>query len=55
MRPPSSYGPEWYADALPLSIYYPSRKLLPAKVRVFVDCILEKFRASGHAIRFHKG
>ena len=47
--------PEWYADALPLSIYYSSRKLVPAKVRVFVDYILEEFRASGHAARFRQG
>jgi DNA-binding transcriptional LysR family regulator len=47
--------PGWYADALPLSIYYSSRKLVPAKVRVFVDYILEQFRASGHAARFRQG
>jgi DNA-binding transcriptional LysR family regulator len=46
--------PGWYADALPLSIYYSSRKLVPAKVRVFVDYILEEFRASGHATRFRQ-
>ena len=44
--------PEWYADASPLAIYYTSRKLLPAKVRVFVDYIVEEFRASGNAARF---
>ncbi|MFZ6644930.1 LysR family transcriptional regulator [Undibacterium sp. TJN25] len=47
--------PEWYADALPLSIYYTSRKLVPAKVRVFVDYIVEEFRASGQAARFRQG
>lgn len=46
--------PEWYAEALPLSIYYTSRKLLPAKVRVFVDHVVEEFRARGHAARFGK-
>ncbi|HJV03104.1 MAG TPA: LysR family transcriptional regulator [Burkholderiaceae bacterium] len=46
--------PDWYAEALPLSIYYSSRKLVPAKVRVFVDHVLEQFRASGHAARFRK-
>ena len=46
--------PDWYADALPLSIYYTSRKLVPAKVRVFVDFIVEGFRASGHVARFSK-
>lgn len=46
--------PEWYAEALPLSIYYTSRKLVPAKVRVFVDHVLEEFRAGGHAARFRQ-
>jgi len=46
--------PEWSAEALPLSIYYTSRKLVPAKVRVFVDYVLEEFRAGGHAIRFRQ-
>jgi DNA-binding transcriptional LysR family regulator len=44
--------PEWYAEALPLSIYYTSRKLVPAKVRVFVDFIVDEFRRSGTAARF---
>ena len=44
--------PAWYAETLPLSIYYTSRKLLPAKVRVFVDYVIEEFRARGHASRF---
>ncbi|MGV7207894.1 LysR family transcriptional regulator [Oxalobacteraceae bacterium A2-2] len=46
--------PEWYAEALPLSIYYSSRKLAPAKVKVFVEYIVEQFRASGHAARFRQ-
>src|SRR5678816_2725347 len=29
--------PGWYSDAGPLSIYYPSRRLLPAKTRAFSD------------------
>lgn len=44
--------PDWYAEALPLAIYYSSRKLVPAKVRVFVEHVLAQFRASGHAARF---
>ena len=43
---------DWHAETLPLSIYYTSRKLVPAKVRVFVDHILQGFQASGHAARF---
>ncbi|MBZ3691515.1 LysR family transcriptional regulator [Phyllobacterium calauticae] len=36
--------PDWYADAGAVSIYYASRRLLPAKTRVFVDFIAEAFR-----------
>src|SRR5450830_738642 len=36
--------PGWHADSGPLSVYYPSKKLLPAKTRVFVDFLLEQFR-----------
>ena len=43
--------PDWHADALPLSIYYTSRKLMPAKVRVFVNHVVEEFRTRGHAAR----
>lgn len=42
---------EWYAETRPLSIYYTSRKLVPAKVRVFVDYIVQEFQASGQAAR----
>jgi DNA-binding transcriptional LysR family regulator len=40
--------PEWDAAARPLSIYYSSRKLLPAKVRVFVDFIVNEVRDRGY-------
>jgi DNA-binding transcriptional LysR family regulator len=43
--------PEWKADAGPLAVYYSNKKLLPAKTRVFVDFIVEQFRASGFATR----
>lgn len=43
---------DWYAESRPLSLYYTSRKLVPAKVRVFVDYMLQEFRASGQAARF---
>ena len=36
--------PRWYADAGAISIYYPSRRLLPAKTRAFVDFVAEAFR-----------
>ena len=41
--------PGWYSDAGPLSLYYPSRRMLPAKTRVFVDFVLERFRTAGFA------
>jgi DNA-binding transcriptional LysR family regulator len=44
--------PGWRGPDRPLSIYYSSRKLLPAKVRVFVDYVVEQFRAGGGAERF---
>lgn len=41
--------PGWYSDAGPLSLYYPSRRMLPAKTRVFVDFVLERFQAAEFA------
>jgi DNA-binding transcriptional LysR family regulator len=41
--------PGWYSDAGPLSIYYPSRRQLPLKTRVFVDHVLERFREADFA------
>lgn len=42
---------DWHAESRSLSIYYTSRKLVPAKVRVFVDYIVQSFAASGLAAR----
>jgi DNA-binding transcriptional LysR family regulator len=44
--------PQWYADAGPISIYYASRTLMPAKTRVFVDFVVEAFRRQQLAERF---
>jgi DNA-binding transcriptional LysR family regulator len=44
--------PGWHAETRPLSIYYSSRKLLPAKVRVFVDHIVGEAKARGYSDRF---
>ena len=44
--------PQWYADAGPISIYYASRRQVPAKTRVFVDFIAEAFRRQRLAERF---
>jgi DNA-binding transcriptional LysR family regulator len=44
--------PQWYADGGPISIYYASRTLLPAKTRVFVDFVVKAFRQQRLAERF---
>ena len=44
--------PQWYADAGPISIYYPTRILLPAKTRAFVDFVVDGFRRDRLAERF---
>jgi DNA-binding transcriptional LysR family regulator len=44
--------PDWYADAGPISLYFASQKLLPAKTRVFIDFVIEQFRAQQLAQRF---
>jgi DNA-binding transcriptional LysR family regulator len=43
--------PQWYADAGPISIYYPTRTLLPAKTRAFVDFVVDGFRRDRLAVR----
>ncbi|MBB3122072.1 LysR family transcriptional regulator [Pseudoduganella violacea] len=43
--------PGWSARTGPLSIYYSSKKLLPAKTRLFVDFIVERFREPAFARR----
>lgn len=44
--------PNWYADAGAIAIHYASRKLLPAKTRVFVDWVFEAFKEHRLAERF---
>lgn len=44
--------PKWYADLGPISLYYPSRKLLPPKTRVFVDLVCDAFRRERLAEKF---
>jgi DNA-binding transcriptional LysR family regulator len=41
--------PGWYHDAGPLSLYYPTRQLLPAKTRAFAEFVTERFRAADFA------
>jgi DNA-binding transcriptional LysR family regulator len=44
--------PAWYAETGPLFLYYSSRRLLPAKTRVFVEFVVERFREQGLAAHF---
>lgn len=44
--------PHWYADAGPISIYYASRALTPAKTRVFIDWVAAAFKEQSLAERF---
>jgi len=44
--------PGWYADLGSISIYYTGRKLLPSKIRVFVDHVTTAFREQNLARRF---
>jgi DNA-binding transcriptional LysR family regulator len=44
--------PDWYTETRPISIYYSSRKLLPAKVRVFVDHIVATAAARNYGTMF---
>jgi len=44
--------PGWHEDAGAISIYFGSQKLLPAKTRVFVDFVVERFREQEFAQRF---
>jgi DNA-binding transcriptional LysR family regulator len=41
--------PGWHMDVGPISLYFASQKLLPAKTRVFVDFIVEVFIQNGIA------
>lgn len=44
--------PDWYVDTGSLSLYFSAQKLLPAKTRVFIDFIVERFRKHRWAERF---
>ncbi|MFL1526501.1 LysR family transcriptional regulator [Pseudomonas sp. O230] len=38
--------PDWYVDLGSISVYYPARKALPAKTRVFIEFLLEHFQGN---------
>jgi DNA-binding transcriptional LysR family regulator len=44
--------PGWYAELGPTCLYYPNKKLLPLKTRVFIDFVVETFRKQRLAARF---
>jgi DNA-binding transcriptional LysR family regulator len=41
--------PDWYTETGVISLYFAAKKLMPAKTRVFVDFIVEKFRAERYS------
>lgn len=45
--------PDWYVDTGSLSLYFSAQKLLPAKTRVFIDFIVERFREQKLAEQFN--
>lgn len=44
--------PQWYTETGVISLYFAAKKLMPAKTRVFVDFIVEKFRAERYSERW---
>jgi DNA-binding transcriptional LysR family regulator len=44
--------PDWHADAGAISLYFSSKRLLPAKTRAFIDYVVERFREQQLARRF---
>jgi DNA-binding transcriptional LysR family regulator len=36
--------PDWYTEHTVISLYFSAKKLMPAKTRVFIDFIVDKFR-----------
>ena len=41
--------PDWYTEKGTLSLYFSAKKHMPAKTRVFIDFIVEKFRSQNFA------
>ena len=41
--------PDWYTEKGTLSLYFAAKKYMPAKTRVFIDFIVERFRTQGLA------
>lgn len=44
--------PAWYAEQGPISLYYPNKKLLPAKTRVFIEFVVAAFKRQQYASKF---
>ena len=44
--------PDWYADAGSISLYYASRRLISAKMRVFVEFVVNAFRSQRLDVTF---
>lgn len=44
--------PAWHAEQEPIAIYYPNRKLLLARTRVFIDFVVDAFLEQKLAAKF---
>ena len=44
--------PGWFVEGRALCLYYASRRLLPAKTRVFIDFVVARFEEQGLARQF---
>lgn len=44
--------PGWYADLGPICLYYPNKRLLPLRTRVFIDFVVDTFREQRLAVQF---
>jgi DNA-binding transcriptional LysR family regulator len=44
--------PGWYAEMGPIYLYYPNKKLLPLRTRVFIDFVVDTFREQRFTERF---
>ena len=46
--------PDWSDERFPLYVYYASRNYVPAKVRTFIDFIVDSLKTeTGAALKYH--
>jgi DNA-binding transcriptional LysR family regulator len=44
--------PDWYTERGEISLYFAAKKQLPAKTRVFIDFVVDRFRTRHLAERW---